>query len=321
MAAETEVEAVVDWYLKTAYGRWEGPGVTPFFADRSRVGHFAVELTLVERGDPATLFRLLVMIAMFQSRRDVDIMAILRGMPARTVADLTSPSRLRVLTDGSSCDHLRSSTALVNSCDVARAGRSATCASRPELRCHVKEATSAIGRMGDMGKLPSSAWLTLGKAGVSGAVERACQDELSPPKRADQLVAELSRIHRIGRKLASLYVSALSTPELGVVAPWRPRIDGSRLVVVDGNVAAAVAIWRGPRARRTYDATATWISKVADTMERRRNPALSPRLSPRFVQQAMYVFRSRFNRVAAHDGCATRRCSSCPSRVCPFRQT
>ncbi len=319
VTAAEEVEAIVDWYLDKAYRRWEGPNVTPFFADRQRVGHFAVDLDLLQRGEERALFRLLVALSMYQSRRDIDIMAIQRGMLMRTVDRMTSPSRLRVLVEQTRCPQLVDASTFGDSCDVARIpGRSgATCGTRPRLACHVKEATTAIGRMGDMGKLPTSAWLSLGGPGVRGALDQVCREERDPGTRAERLVERFVTIHRVGTKLASLFVSALSTPELNGIAPWHPTIDGAQLVVVDGNVSAAVAIWRGPRARRTYDATAKWIQQLAGEIQR-RSPA-GPRRSPRFVQQAIYVFRSRFNRVAAGDPCATRPCASCPSRVCPFR--
>lgn len=313
---------MVGWYLETVYRRWEGPGITPFFADRLRVGHFAVDLDRLKRGDERALFGLLVAISMYQSRRDIDIMAIQRAMPRRSAIPLTLPSRLRMLVEHTPCPHLADAYTFQKSCDVSRmpdrAG--ATCGSRPRLVCHVKEATVAIGRMGDMGKLPTSAWLTLGKEGVRGAFEEACRHAPDPGARAERLVERFATIHRIGRKLASLFVSALSTPELNGVAPWHPAIDGAHLVVVDGNVATAVAIWRGPQDRRAYEATAKWVSNMAGRIEQRKNAAV-PRMSPRFVQQAIYVFRSRFNRAVAGDPCATRPCQSCPSRVCPFRRS
>lgn len=317
--AEVEVDAVVDWYLATAYRRWEGPGVLPFFADRRRVGHFAVDLELLARNETATLFRLLVALAMYQSRRDVDIMAIQKAMPAHTVARLTSPTKLKMLTDTSKCAHLADARSLSTACDVARVpGRAeAACRSHPKLPCHVKDATTAIKRMGDMGKLPASAWLVLGEAGLPGALLDACDRESEPRRRAAYLVARLASIHRIGRKLASLYVSALSTPELYGLGPWHPLVDGSRLVVVDANVAAAVAMWRGPRALRTYDATTEWMTRISDVLSSRRRQ-FSRANSPRFVQQAIYTFRSRSNRQAAGDRCASQPCDSCPSRVCPF---
>jgi hypothetical protein len=317
--AVAEIDAVVDWYLATAYGRWEGPSVLPFFADPRRVGHYAVKLELLAGSEPATLFRLLVSLAMYQSRRDVDIMAIQKAMPAHTVASLTSPKKLKVLAQASKCEHLSNARSLTDGCDVMRSPNraGATCTSHPRMACHVKDATVAIGRMGDMGKLPTSAWLVPGDGGLPDALSEICIHEDDPEVRAEDMVARLALIHRIGRKLASLYVSVLSTPALFGVAPWYPLVDGSRLVVVDANVAAAVAMWRGARAPRTCGATTKWLTRMADVLAstKRRPPHKN---SPRFVQQAIYTFRSRSNRQAAGDRCATKPCGSCPSRVCPF---
>jgi hypothetical protein len=320
-SAVAEVRRIVGWYLHQAYGRIEGPGRVPYFADRARVGSFAVDLDALRRRDNDELFRLLVLMGMYQSRRDVDIMALQRTMPDRAATALLAPTRLRVLVEHGRCERLRSAADFDTGCDVRRELHrgTATCHHRPRTRCHVKDATLAIRRMGDMGMLPTSAWLHVGPGGLRHWFDEACAATQSPTERARLLAARLATIHRIGRKLAAMYVSALSVPELTPgFAPWQPEIDGSRLVVVDANVGRVIDYLRRDRGQRTYDHMAAWLIAVADKIDLRRFRRHLPARSPRLVQQALYVFRSRSNRADRGDQCATRPCHACPSRACPF---
>jgi len=309
------------WYVRTIYGRTEGPGCVPFFADPARVGRFAVDLAALRARNDDALFRLLVCMALYQSRRDVDVMTIQRTMTAARVEDLTSPRRLAELVDAGRCVHLRDAEDFDERCDVRRdfAMGSATCTRRPRTPCHVKDATLAIGRMGDMGMLPTSASLHVGVGGLGRWFTEACIASRSPTERARILVVRLATIHRIGPKLASMFVSALSVPELTPgFAPWAPEIDGSRLVVVDANVGRVIDRLRRGRGARTYHHMVSWLEAVADRIDLRRLDRGLPERSPRFVQQALYVFRSASNRRARADACAVTPCGDCPSGTCPF---
>jgi len=317
-----ELEGIVAWYVSTAFGHWEGPGVRPFYADPARVGRFAVDLDAVAARDPDALFQVLVTLAAYQSRRDVDIMEIQRVMPARDATAMTSPRRLRVLVDRVPCSNLRDAATFDRACDVRRdfARDRATCDTRPRTACHVKEATMAIGRMGDLGKLPTSAWLHLGPGGLARWFDEICAAEPDPHVRADKMIERVAAIYRIGVKLASMFVTALSVPELRIgVAAWSPELDGSRIVVIDANVGRAIRTWRRGRGADTYAANARWFVAPADEIDLSRLGHALPRASPRFVQQAVYPFRSRSNRVAHGDPCGAAACNDCPSSVCPFR--
>lgn len=319
-----ELGGIVAWYLRTAFRRWEGPGVRPFYADPARVGGFAVDLEAVAARDPDALFKLLITLAAYQSRRDVDIMKIQRTMPTRHAIAMTSPRRLRVLVERSPCRHLRDAPTFEGACDVRRDFErdAATCGTRPRTPCHVKDATAAIGRMGDLGMLPTSAWLRLGPGGLARWFVEACDDERNPRKRAARMVEQVATIYRIGVKLASMFVSALSVPELGIgVAAWSPELNGSWIVVVDANVGRAIRSWRQGRGADSYDANARWFITAAEQLNLARLCVGLPRTSPRFVQQAVYLFRSRSNRIAHRDPCAAVPCASCPSPLCPFRST
>ena len=84
-----EVARIVRWYVSCVHGRIEGPGCTPFFADPSQVGPFAVDVAALKARDDNALFALLVLMGLYQSRRDVDIMRIQRTMPAGSARSLT----------------------------------------------------------------------------------------------------------------------------------------------------------------------------------------------------------------------------------------
>jgi hypothetical protein len=186
----------------------------------------------------------------------------------------------------------------------------------------VKDATAAIGRMGDLGKLPTSAWLRLGPSGLARWFVEVCGEERNPRRRAARMVEQVATIYRIGVKLASMFVSALSVPELGIgVSAWSPELNGSWIVVVDANVGRAIRSWRRGRGTDSYGANARWFITAAEQLNLAQLCAGLPRTSPRFVQQAVYLFRSRSNRIDHGDTCADVQCVSCPSPLCPFRST
>jgi len=311
--AIASIETILRWYRKTVDGRLEGPGTLPFYCDPTKVGRYAVAPAALGRGQPAALFRLFVVLAMYQSRRDVDIMQRQRETPAGDVAKIASPKTLgRYIADGR-CELLRSAEAFEAGCSVKRvfpSGR-ATCDHRPRSLCHVKDASRAIGRMGDFGKLPTSAWFQLGRGGGLPAIyEETCAAEPDPAARATALVRRLASVHRVGRKLATMFVSTVSTPELAPgLSPWAPAVLGSSLVVVDANLMAAVDRLNPGMPSKTYGAYDAFIRHAADAVAR----------SPRLVQQALYVYRSRSNRAARGDPCASARaCPDCIPAVCPF---
>jgi hypothetical protein len=321
---EKSVHRIMAWYFERAYGRWEGPGIIPFYCDRQKVGHFAVRPADLAVGRPSALFRLFVGLAMFQARRDTLIMDQQRVMSRADAMILTSTSRLGVAIKESSCDLLRSAEDFEQHCDVRKNNRRATCSHLPRARCHVKDAAHLLNRMGDMGKLPTSAWLRLWSKGrLAMEIEEVHARELDPQIRADLLVEVFSRVFRVGRKLATMFVSALSNPTLAPgLTPWFPAVDGSRLLVIDTNVAQVVDALRGPRAKPGNDGRTRWLLAQATKVDLREFREDLPNYSPRLVQQAMYLFRSKSNRAARGDPCALGShgddCLGCVPVVCPF---
>lgn len=321
--AKSAVHRIVAWYLKNVYGRFEGPGTVPYYCDSARVGHMAVDADALSRGDAGALFHLLVVLSMYQSRRDVDVMRRQREMPRREAQLLVSADALGRSAASVRCELLGDPARFDSECSVRRVFPSghATCTLHPRTPCHVKRATMAIGRMGDLGKYPTSAWLHVGRdGGLPAAYEEACRAHAAPEARAAALVARLSGIYHIGRKLATMFVSAVSTPELAPgLAPWAPHVSGSSLVIVDANVSRVVDSLAPTGSVRTYAARETWVRVIASVVRLDRLDNRLPRFSPRFVQQALYSFRSRANRAARGDQCAlTRTCADCVAELCPF---
>jgi len=295
--------------------------VRPYYSDPSRVGGFAIESALLAVGDPPSLFRLFVTMAMYQARRDIVIMRQQRTLPAEGVSLLTDAVRLENSIATNPCRVLNSADAFDQGCDVAKDGSQVDCRHHPGAPCHVKEATVAFNRMGDMGKLPTSAWLRVWRNGGLGELlAEVSRLVASPTERAALLVERFAGVHRVGRKLAAMFVSALSTPALAPgLTPWFPEVDGNELVVVDTNVARAADVLR-PAGARTYAARERWLCEQSAQVDLREFHPDVPSFSPRLVQQALYAFCSRSNRRAQGDPCALGpvTCESCVPVLCPF---
>jgi len=318
------LHSVVVWYFAGESPPDVGSGWLPFYCDPQYVGAFAVSPEDLAAGTDGAVFKLFVALSMFQALRDVVIMRHQRSLPhaaMRVVADAEFVGRAIA---EHACPALTSPQEFEATCDAWKRGAVVDCGRCPGVACHVKDATIVFNRMGDMGKLPTSALLRLREAGgMAGLLASVCRDELSPTKRAALLVDRFTDIHRVGRKLATMFVSALSTPALAPgLTPWFPAVDGSELVVVDTNVARAVDALRAPGAPRTYDARDRWVREQASLLNLRDFRSDVPRYSPRLVQQSLYAFCSKSNRVAHGDACAGRTapCDRCVAALCPFQE-
>lgn len=317
-----EFAAIVRWYFREVYGRHEGPGILPFYCDSGRVGHFAVEPEDLNAGNDGALFRLFVALAMYQARRDVVIMRQQQTLSARATASLISLATVGRRVRANSCRLLRSAEAFDVGCTVRKLGDHVDCSERPGAPCHVKDAAKSLNRMADLGKLPTSAWLRIWReGGLQRLLREVVAVESDPKARAELLVVSLSRVRRVGRKLATMFVSALSVPSLAPgLTPWYPEIDGNELVVIDTNVVRGLKVLAGAKAPTGYQSAVRWFREAAESIDLRRFSPEVPSYSPRLVQQALYAFCSRSNRVARQDACLKRRrpCTGCVQELCPL---
>jgi hypothetical protein len=319
---------VTRWYLDRYYGTDDDVGTAAMFCDAARVGAFAVERAALARGDGAALFRVLVATTMFQRRQDAQILRVLRGISREDAAELTDLDRLLALSDESPCPHLRDNAALIGACDLGKdpETKRGRCDQRPELRCHLKRHTVVLKRYGHFGKVPTSAALALrdrGARDLAALRDAVLLEHASPGDRAEALIRELSRSWRVSVKIASMFLSAISNPDLSPgLAPWSDGIDWTRYVVVDSNVDLFLKQtgYRGPW---TYEARRALVQRIASRVDL---TALRPglhRYNPRIVQQAIYVFMSASNRRASRVDCLHAQpsaCADCPRairRACP----
>lgn len=312
-----QVRQVVAWYFKHVYGRFEGPNVTPWYCDPALSGRFAVAPAALATGEPDALFKLFVAFAMFQARRDTVILAQQRAMSDQHVDTLASMATVERFITTSRCDALRSAE-FASRCTVVLQNGRVECRSRPGEPCHIKDATRSLKRTGDMGKLPSSAWLHAWQ-GEKLPNTMATTAAAAREKRGALLVHHFAGVHRVGQKLATMFVSALSTPALAPgLTPWFPLVDGNQLLVIDTNVARALDVLGCPT--RSYHECAVWLRSVANQIDLTPLHPGVPQRSPRLVQQALFAFCSRSNRKARLDLCRdrTEACAECVPRLCPF---
>lgn len=186
----------------------------------------------------------------------------------------------------------------------------------------MKDATKLFNRMGGMGNLPTSAWLRLWKYdGVGKVLAEVCRFEASPTVRAALLVEQFESFYRVGRKIATLFVSTLSTPVLAPgFTPWFPDIDGNEFVVVDTNVARAVDMLREKRGDQDLRRARTVDARTGQPCRPARVPFRSARVLAQGVQQALYALCSRSNRLEHRDPCSQNVtfCEDCSPLLCPF---
>lgn len=316
------------WYLDTHFRRPSDPGVVDMFCDPSRVGSFAVDRRALRAGDGRALFRLLVATSMFQRRQDVQILRILRAIGAADAAEISDAERLLALVDDGGCAHMRTTQSLAEACDLGKdpGTREGCCDANPSVACHMKRHTVLLKRYGHFGKVPTSIALMVRESGAGDLPELrrlVMKRERDPLARAQALEQELSRAWRVNQKIASMFLSMITNPDLSRgLAPWSRGIDWSYYVVVDSNVDLFLASI-GYRGTSTYDARREFVRDLARRIDLTEfNAGLEP-FNPRLVQQAMYLFMSATNRRAAEADCAhlaPAPCGTCPTSVrrrCP----
>jgi len=315
--------AVVRWYLRLFFGTHHDPGVTARFCEPEVVGLWAIDAAQLRAGDPDALFRLLIATAMFQRRQDQQILRILRGTPSFAIQDLTDARGLLIAAAACGCPALETNDALLASCDLTKHATTklGVCTLRPETQCRPKEHTVWLRRYGHFGKVPTSAALMLRETGAGdlrGLYERVLREHRTRAARSVALELELSRAWRINQKIASMFLSGISNPDLARgLAPWTDGLDWRRFVVIDSNVDLFLASigYRGPA---SYDARRDFVRELAGGIDLRSEGARTHADNPRLVQQAMFVFMSAANRRASPNDCMHVRpplCAQCPDAL------
>ncbi|MCC6644555.1 MAG: hypothetical protein IT374_03160 [Polyangiaceae bacterium] len=223
---------------------------------------------------------------------------------------------------------MRSTEALAEECDLAKDPRTrlGRCRANPSAACHLKRHTVLLKRYGHFGKVPTSLALMVREAGALDlpAVRRSVlRQEKDPAARARALEVTLSRAWRVSQKIASMFLSAVSNPDLSAgAAPWSRGVDWTYFVVIDSNVDLFLASV-GYRGARSYDARREFVRALAREIDLRELDGRLHPFNPRLVQQAMYLFMSAANRRALATDCmhvGREACSGCPSalkRRCP----
>lgn len=315
--------AVCAWYLENYFGTSADIGLPRMFADPDKVGSFAVDLQALAKGGAAELFRLLVTMTMFQRRQDQQILRVLRGIAPGHARELTTARRLLALASQSGCEHATSVASLADACDLGKdqAGRG-TCGRSPQTNCAMKGHTVLLKRYGHFGKVPTSAAMMVAESGARDLADlyRSTSGR-TPQERAEHIEAVIKRAWRISDKIAAMFLSAVSNPDLFREAPWA-GLDWTRFVVVDSNVDLFLA-QLGYGGARTYAARQHFISGLAEEIDLRALRRDVHSFNPRLVQQAAFMFMSRSNRIAAASDCTHLSvCQTCPRELrasCPVR--
>lgn len=324
-------DAVVRWYLGRYYGAPDDPGVPQRFTEEAQVGAFAVDAAALAAGEPEALFRLLVTTAMFQRRQDQQILRILRSTPPERARSLTDAVSLVQAADGCGCPNARTNERLIARCDLTKdpATRRGVCTAMPELDCYMKGHSEWLRRYGHFGKVPTSAALNLRERGVAdlGALYRdALRSRRRRAERSQALEEALSASWRVSSKIACMFLSAVSNPDLAPrMAPWEAGLDWRRFIVIDSNVDLFLTSvdYRGAR---TYEARRAFLRALSAEIDLRAHSRRLRSDNPRIVQQALFVFMSASNRRASPRDCMHARpslCPRCPTALasrCPVRR-
>jgi len=313
--------AVVRWYFDTHRGSAGDVGVPSMFMDPATVGPFAIDPNDFAAGAPDALFRLLVACSMFQRLRDQQIIRTLRSMAPHHAREISSASALLKLADSSPCKFTKSTTALRERCDLTKdAAGQGSCSVAPAVACHLKRHTVVMKRYGHFGKVPTSIALAVREADasdLSSLYQQVVQAHPTRYARAVALEAALCAAWRVHQKIASMFLSMVSNPDLpcgGGRSPWTRGIDWTYFVVVDSNVDLFLASI-GYAGLKTYDARRSFVRELARGVSLRSFDRRLHDYNPRLVQQALFLFMSASNRIAAPDDCMRRdgSCSRCPN--------
>lgn len=95
LKAISHLSSVLDWYFQNVYGRIEGGSILPFYCRREVIGQASVGTQELSQGDESAIFRLFLVLMMYQARRDVLIQAQQRQWSMSEAQEFLSLQRLR----------------------------------------------------------------------------------------------------------------------------------------------------------------------------------------------------------------------------------
>jgi len=291
------------------------------FREPAVVGPFAVSAEALAAGDPRALFRLLVTTAMFQRRQDQQILRILRSTsPERAVA-LTDAEQLVRAADSCGCSHAVNNERLLSTCDLTKDPQTkrGVCAAAPEIECDMKRHSEWLRRYGHFGKVPTSAALNLRERKVgdlSGLYRSVLSSYRRRLDRAKALEAALSASWRVSSKIACMFLSAVSNPDLAPgMTPWTKGVDWRHFIVIDSNVDLFLKAIGYTGAMFSYEARRKFIQALSAEIDLRVYKRRLHSENPRIVQQAAFAFMSASNRRASPIDCMHQ--EGVPCRACP----
>jgi hypothetical protein len=184
--------------------------------------------------------------------------------------------------------------------------------------CHLKRHALLLKRYGDFGKVPTSAAFVAnaaGPSGLNGLRQQVLKAEADPYASAVALEAAISRVWRVSKKIACMFLSCVSNPDFSPGAPWVTGASWEHFVVIDSNVDRFLSSI-GYDAGRDYESKRRFIGGVAEQLDlRAMDPRINHAYNPRLVQQAMYLFMSAANRRASRADCSRHQgveCAKCP---------
>jgi hypothetical protein len=260
---------------------------------------------------------------MFQRRSDQQIMRVLRGIAKEDAYEMTNAEVLLKLSDSLQCSNAQQLSTLKEHCDLAKDQKSKQgfCNANPEISCHMKRHTELLKRYGHFGKVPTSMALALRDNGVSNLEELKnyiWKHSKCPTARAVALEEAISCSWRVSKKIAAMFLSAVSNRDLsGDLAPWSEGVDTCRFVVIDSNVDLFLKVtgYNGPM---SYEARSEFIRTLSRRVRLDDYHSELKRYNPRIVQQAIFMFMSESNRRAISRDCSNseqRDCQTCSSSL------
>jgi hypothetical protein len=103
----------------------------PFYCDPDRVGAFAIAPEDVAAGRDAAVFRLLIMLSIYQALRDVVILRQQRSLPRAAVRVVADAAFVKRSLAKHSCPVLLAANAFEEGCDVSKRGNVVDCGTSP----------------------------------------------------------------------------------------------------------------------------------------------------------------------------------------------